>query len=69
MSTKMSEQQSQKRGVVSEAQKTTTARNGYKSIPPAHPVGGAQGKRVKNRQSDGELALSKAEKAKTKAER
>jgi hypothetical protein len=60
----MGEQQSQKRGVVSEAQKTTTARKGYQPIPPANPVAGAHGNDYKdhqNSQTDEELALSKNE--------
>jgi hypothetical protein len=55
----MSEQQSQKRGVRSEAQKTTTARSGYDSIPPAKGVAGAFGEPQKNIDTDQELALSK----------
>ena len=39
----MSEQQSQKRGVRSEAQKTTRARNAFEPIPPANAVAGASG--------------------------
>lgn len=39
----MDEQQSQKRGVRSEGQKTERARDGYEPIPPAKPVAGAFG--------------------------
>ena len=39
----MSEQQSQKRGVRSDAQKTERARDGYEPIPPSNPVAGAFG--------------------------
>ena len=59
----MSEQQSQKRGVRSEAQKTTTARNAYEPIPPASPVGGAFGE-PKEHQSDEDLAYKIEEKRK-----
>lgn len=52
----MSEQHSQKRGVHSEAQKTTTARHDYEPVPPASPVGGAFGEQQKDHQSDGDLA-------------
>ena len=41
----MSEQQSQKRGVRSEAQKAI-ARDGYGSVPAANPVAGALGDRA-----------------------
>jgi len=58
----MSEQQSQKRGVRSEAQKTTTARHAYEPIPPANPVGGAFGEQQKDRQSDEDLAYTMEEK-------
>jgi hypothetical protein len=59
---KMSEQQSQKRGVRSDAQKTATARNDYEPIPPANPVAGAFGKQQPQIQSDQDLALSREEK-------
>jgi hypothetical protein len=39
----MGEQQSQKRGVRSEAQKEERARDSYAPIAPANPVGGAFG--------------------------
>jgi hypothetical protein len=39
----MGEQQSQKRGVRSEAQKEEKARDSYAPIPPANAVGGAFG--------------------------
>jgi hypothetical protein len=41
----MDEQQSQKRGVRSEAQKEEKARDSYAPIPPANAVGGAFGDR------------------------
>lgn len=40
----MDQQQSQKTGVRSDAQKQDRARDGYSTIPPAEPVGGAFGK-------------------------
>ena len=61
----MSEQQSQKRGTRSDAQKTATARNDYEPIPPANPVGGAFGKQQSQIQTDQDLALSKDEKSRT----
>jgi hypothetical protein len=58
----MSEQQSQKRGKRSDAQKTATARNDFESIPPANPVAGASGKQQPQRQTDQDLALAMDEK-------
>lgn len=55
----MSEQQAQKRGLRSEAQKTATARTGYDPVPPANPVAGAFGKQQKQGQSDPDLASAK----------
>ncbi len=40
----MDQQQSQKTGVRSDAQKQDRARDGYEAIPPSKPVGGAFGK-------------------------
>jgi len=40
----MDQQNSQKTGVRSDAQKQDRARDGYSAIPPAKPVGGAFGK-------------------------
>lgn len=54
----MSEQQSQKRGKRSDAQKITTARNDYEPIPPANPVAGASGKQQQQNQTDQDLAYS-----------
>ncbi|HET9524547.1 MAG TPA: hypothetical protein VFO99_00175 [Pyrinomonadaceae bacterium] len=45
----MDQQQSQKTGVRSEAQKQDRAREGYSTIPPAEPVGGAFGKEQDDR--------------------
>jgi hypothetical protein len=56
----MSEQQSQKRGKRSDAQKSTTARNDYEPIPPANPVAGAFGQQQS--QTDKDLAYSIDEK-------
>ena len=53
----MSEQQSQKRGVRSEGQKTHRARDGYEPIPPSNPVGGAFGETDRTTPTDQELAL------------
>ena len=54
----MSEQQSQKRGARSEAQKTERAREGYDPIPPSNAVAGAFGERERDRQTDQDAALS-----------
>jgi hypothetical protein len=59
----MSEQQSQKRGVRSEAQKESDARYGYEPIPPSNPVAGAAGERKRDTPTDQELALSLDEKS------
>jgi hypothetical protein len=56
----MDEQQSQKRGVRSEAQKQERARDGYEPIPPANPVAGAFGERKRNTPTDEEASLSEA---------
>ena len=56
----MGEQQSQKRGVRSEAQKTDRAREGYDPIPPANPVAGAFGERERDTPSDQDESLDKA---------
>jgi hypothetical protein len=44
----MDQQQSQKTGVRSDAQKQDRARDGYTAIPPSQPVGGAFGKERDN---------------------
>ena len=56
----MAEQQSQKSGVRSEAQKTERARDGYNPIPPANPVAGAFGDRERETPTDQEASLDKA---------
>lgn len=53
----MSEQQSQKRGVVSEAQKLDRARDGYEPIPATSHVAGAFGDTKRDTPTDPELAL------------
>jgi hypothetical protein len=58
----MSEQQSQKRGVRSEAQKEMRARDGYDPIPPSNPVAGAFGEQERETPTDQDLALSLEEK-------
>jgi hypothetical protein len=54
----MDEQQSQKRGVRSEAQKEERARDGYAPIPPANPVAGAFGERKRTTPSDADVSLA-----------
>jgi hypothetical protein len=51
------EQQSQKSGVHSEAQKTDRAREGYAPIPPANPVAGAFGEHKRDTPTDQDTAL------------
>ena len=54
----MGEQQSQKRGLKSSAQKETRARNGYDETPASNQAGGAFGKVNPDKTSDKDLALS-----------
>lgn len=61
----MGEQQSQKSGVRSEAQKADRARHGYDPIPPANPVAGAFGDRERDTPTDQEVSLDKAVKKKS----
>ena len=56
----MSNQQSQKRGTRSDAQKTATARNDFEPMPAANAVAGAFGKHEQT-QTDQDLALSMEE--------
>ena len=56
----MSDQQSQKTGVRSDAQKNDRARDGYNPIPPANPVAGAYGDRERDTPTDHETALDQA---------
>jgi hypothetical protein len=65
----MSQQQSQKQGVRSEAQKMERAREGYEPIPPSQPVAGAFGEHKRDTPSDQDLALSLSEKTKNDEER
>lgn len=65
----MSEQQSQKRGMRSDAQKTATARKDYEPIPPANPVAGASGKQQQQLQTDQDLSLSIEEQRQKKENR
>ena len=58
----MSKQQSQKRGVRSEAQKMDDAREGYDAMGATSRRDGAFGKQTKKRQSDQDLALTREEK-------
>lgn len=55
----MSEQQSQKTGIRSDAQKTDRARDGYAPIPPSNEVAGAHGERERDTPSDRDTALDK----------
>ncbi|HEX6728738.1 MAG TPA: hypothetical protein VF074_01950 [Pyrinomonadaceae bacterium] len=55
-------QESQKRGIRSDAQKQQRARKGYDPIPPSNEVGGAFGRHEPDRQSDEDLSLSLNEK-------
>ena len=62
----MGEQQSQKRGVRSEAQKETAARDPYNPIPPAKPVAGASGNQQPDRETDEDLSFAINEKEHTR---
>ena len=53
----MSEQQSQKTGVRSDAQKQTRARDGYDPIAPSNPVAGAFGDDERDTPTDRDTAL------------
>jgi hypothetical protein len=55
----MEEQQSQKSGVRSEAQKQDRARDSYAPIPPANPVAGAFGEDKRDTPTDQDTALGK----------
>ena len=54
----MGEQQSQKRGVRSEAQKEARGREGYDPLPPSNEVGGALAGNRRDSQTDEDLSLS-----------
>lgn len=62
----MSEQQSQKRGLRSESQKETRARDAYAPIPPANEVAGAFGEHKTDTPSDEDVSLTLEEKARKK---
>ncbi|HJT65510.1 MAG TPA: hypothetical protein VJ749_03600 [Pyrinomonadaceae bacterium] len=53
----MSEQQSQKTGVRSDAQKTERARDGYDPMAPSNQVAGAHGDRERDTPTDQDTAL------------
>jgi hypothetical protein len=61
----MGEQQSQKRGIRSDAQKMERAREGYEPIPPAQPVAGAFGDHASDTATDQDVALRLNEKRAT----
>jgi hypothetical protein len=65
----MSQQQSQKRGVRSEAQKTERAREGYDPIPPSNAVAGAFGDTAPDRATDQDVALKQSAKNTRKEDR
>jgi hypothetical protein len=65
----MSQQQSQKRGVVSDAQKTERARDGYAPIPPSNPVAGAFGDNERDTPTDQDTALQHSAKNSTEGKR
>jgi hypothetical protein len=54
----MGEQQSQKRGLRSEAQKEDEARDAYEPLPPANPVGGAFGEHKRDTPTDEDVSLA-----------
>ena len=54
----MGEQQSQKRGTKSDAQKRAGSRHDYEPVPASSPAGGAFGGHAPDRQSDKDAALS-----------
>jgi hypothetical protein len=58
----MSEQQSQKRGVRSDAQKEADAREGYNPMGSTSRVEGAFGNQRKESQTDEDLALTQEQK-------
>ncbi len=55
----MVEQQSQKRGMKSDAQKRAGSHHEYDPMPASNPAGGAFGKHAPDRQSDRDAALRK----------
>ena len=65
----MGEQQSQKRGVRSDAQKLDDAREGYEATGSTSRQDGAFGKQTKEGQSDQDLALAEDEKRRRQEQR
>lgn len=59
----MGEQQSQKQGLRSSAQKEDRARDAYAELPASSQVAGAFGKNQRSTPTDSDLALTKATKA------
>ena len=53
----MEEQQSQKTGIRSDAQKQQRAREGYDPLPASNPVAGAFGEHKPDRESDVDASL------------
>lgn len=64
----MEEQQSQKRGIRSDAQKQERARDGYEPVAPANPVAGAFGEHKRDTPTDQELSLDINTRRKTEEE-
>lgn len=58
----MSRQQSQKRGIRSDAEKQMRARSSYESIPPSNAVGGAFGEHTADIDTDEDVSLRMREK-------
>jgi hypothetical protein len=54
----MGEQQSQKRGLRSKAQKEDGVRDAYEPLPPANPVGGAFGEHKRDTPTDESVSLA-----------
>lgn len=61
----MEEQQSQKTGIRSDAQKQNRAREGYDPLPASNPVAGAFGEHKRDTPTDQDTALDKAEKSRS----
>ncbi len=55
----MEEQQSQKTGIRSDAQKQNRAREGYDPLPASNPVAGAFGEHKRDTPTDQDTALDK----------
>jgi hypothetical protein len=58
------DQQSQKKGVRSEAQKQERAREGFEPMPPSNPVAGAFGEHKRDTPTDQEASLDEAQERK-----